>query len=209
MFRGNLGSNPSTGGNRDLQPNTNSGCVGPIRPDVFESWEPTIWNFTEICKSFTNLLPPPTKPQTLREVVSVPPKIYRLKRKFYWEKHERPNIFLFCLIHVANPVLPWLTSGAQEFMTTFIVLFEPKASINSDRYGWYLKWIQSCLISAVTAFFNYDLWSDKTSRRDPLRTPYLNIKTTGDFLSQKNTQISCTICIDSVIWIKWGILRAS
>ena len=110
VFRGNLGSNPSTRGNRDLQPNTNSGCVGPIRPDVFESWEPTIWDFTEICKSFTNLLPPPTKPQTLREVVSVPPKICRLRRKFYWEKHERPNIFLFCLIHVANPVLPWLTS---------------------------------------------------------------------------------------------------
>ena len=127
------------------------------------------------------------------------------------EKNMSGQIY-FSFVWYMWPILfcPGLRqSGAQEFMTTFIVLFEPKASINSDRYGWYLKWIQSCLISAVTAFFNYDLWSDKTSRRDPLRTPYLNIKTTGDFLSQKNTQITCTICIDSVIWIKWDILRAS
>ena len=135
MFRGNLGSNPSTRGNRDLQPNTNSGCVGPIRPDVFESWEPTIWDFTEICKSFSNLLPPPTIPQTLSEVCLCFRKFTDRNGNLSERKNGQPNIFLFYLIHVINPVLPWLTSGAQEFMTTIMVLFEPKPSINSDRYG--------------------------------------------------------------------------
>ena len=66
--------------------------------------------------------------------VSVLSKIYR-SGNLSERKNGQPNIFLFCLIHVASPLLPWLTSGAQEFMTTIIVLFEPKASINSDRYG--------------------------------------------------------------------------